>query len=76
MTHNAAHWRTTIVTNPAVLGGKPIVRGTRVAVELIVGWVASGHTPDEIVEDYPDFTHEDIEAALAFTRFHEHHDNC
>lgn len=58
--------RARIVADPAVLGGKPIVRGTRVAVYLIVDWVASGHTPEEIVEDYPDLTIEDVEAALEY----------
>ena len=57
-----------ITRNPEILGGKPIVRGTRVPVYLIVDWVASGHTPEEIVEDYPDLTVEDVEAALAYAK--------
>ena len=57
-----------IVRNPEVLGGKPIVRGTRIPVYLIVDWVVSGHTPEEIVEGYPELTIADIEAALAFTK--------
>lgn len=55
-----------IVTDPAVLGGKPIVRGTRVAVYLIRDWVESGHTAEEIAEDYPDLTVENVEAAVAY----------
>lgn len=55
-----------ITRNPAILGGQPIVRGTRVPVYLIVDWVNSGHTPEEIVADYPDLTVEDLEAALAY----------
>jgi len=57
-----------ITRNPEILGGKPIVRGTRVPVYLIVDWVESGHTPEEIVEDYPDLTVEDVEAALAYAK--------
>ncbi len=57
-----------ITTNPEVLGGKPIVRGTRVPVYLIVDWVNSGHTPDEIVDDYPDLTVEDVAAAVAYAK--------
>lgn len=55
-----------IVTNPAVLLGKPIVRGTRVPVYLIVGLVEAGQAPEQIVDDYPDLTIEDVEAAVAY----------
>jgi uncharacterized protein (DUF433 family) len=55
-----------ITRNPDVLGGKPIIRGTRVAVSLIVAFSENGLTPEEIVADYPDLTAEDVEAALAF----------
>lgn len=55
-----------IVTDPAVLLGKPIVRGTRVPVYLIAGLVEAGQTPEEVVDDYPDLTVEDVEAAVAY----------
>jgi uncharacterized protein (DUF433 family) len=55
-----------IVTDPAVLLGKPIVRGTRVSVELIAGLVEAGQRPEQIVDDYPDLTVEDVEAAVAY----------
>ena len=55
-----------IVSDPAVLLGKPIVRGTRVPVYLIVGPVEAGQTPEQIVDDYPDLTIEDVEAAVAY----------
>jgi uncharacterized protein (DUF433 family) len=61
-----------IVTDPAVLLGKPIVRGTRVPVELIVGFVEAGQSPEEIVDDYPDLTIEDIEAAVAYAAEERH----
>jgi uncharacterized protein (DUF433 family) len=55
-----------IVSNPAVMLGKPIIRGTRVPVYLIVGFIEAGQTPEEIVDDYPDLTIEDVEAAIAY----------
>jgi len=57
-----------IEINPAVMLGKPVVRGTRIPVYLIVDWVESGHTPEEIVEYYPDLTVEDVEAAVAYAQ--------
>ncbi len=57
---------TRITRDPAILRGKPIVRGTRVPVYFIVDFVNNGVTPAHIVEDYPDLTLEDVEAALAF----------
>ena len=55
-----------IVTDPAVLLGKPIIRGTRVPVYLIVGLVEAGQAPEQIVDDYPDLTIDDVEAAVAY----------
>ncbi len=52
--------------DPAILRGKPIVRGTRVPVSLIVDFVTNGATPAQIVEDYSDLTLDDVDAALAF----------
>ncbi len=55
-----------ITCNPEVLQGKPIIRGTRVPVWLIAGFVEQGMTPAQVVEDYPDLTTEDVLAAVAF----------
>ena len=55
-----------VTRNPQILRGKPIIRGTRVPVYLIVDFVTNGVTLAQIVEDYPDLTPEDVEAALAF----------
>lgn len=55
-----------IVTDPAVLLGKPIIRGTRVPVYLIAELVEAGQTPAQIVDDYPELTIEDVEAAVAY----------
>ena len=61
-------WRERITSDPAVLVGKPVIRGTRISVELILGWLANGWTYEEILESYPHITREDILAALAFTK--------
>lgn len=59
-------WRERIISDPAVLVGKPVVKGTRISVELILGWLASGWTYEQVLESYPHITREDILAALAF----------
>ncbi len=59
-------WAKRIVTNPAILAGKPIVAGTRISVELILDCLASGWSVDTVVEAYPNITPEDVLAALAF----------
>lgn len=55
-----------ITSEPGILGGKPIVRGTRISVELILEWIASGATRDEIVRRHPTLTAEDVEQALSY----------
>ena len=60
-------WRKRITSDPAVLVGKPIISGTRISVELILGWLVNGWTYDQVIESYPHITREDILAALAFT---------
>jgi uncharacterized protein (DUF433 family) len=59
-------WRDRIVSNPDILVGKPSVKGTRLSVELILGWLASAWTHDMILDSYPQLAPEDILAALAF----------
>jgi uncharacterized protein (DUF433 family) len=51
-----------------VLKGKPRVRGTRIPVSLILGYLASGASPEEIIEEFPDLTPEDISACLVYAR--------
>jgi uncharacterized protein (DUF433 family) len=51
-----------------VLGGKPVIRGTRLAVEFIIGLLADGWSKDEIVRQYPGVTLEDVAACLAYAR--------
>lgn len=55
-----------ITSDPAILGGKPIVRGTRISVEIILEWMASGATRDDILRKHPHLQAEDIEQALAY----------
>jgi uncharacterized protein (DUF433 family) len=55
-----------ITLNPAVMGGRPCIRGMRVTVGMVVGMVASGCSTEEILELYPYLTGEDVTAALRF----------
>lgn len=55
-----------IVSDPAVMMGKPVVVGTRITVELILEKLAAGETVEEILEAHPRLTHEGVQAALAF----------
>lgn len=55
-----------IIANPGILGGKPIVEGTRLSVEHILGLLASGMSNQEIIADYPDLTEESIRAVLGY----------
>ena len=55
-----------ITINPAVRSGKPVINGTRITVSDILEYLASGMSADEIIADFPDLTHEDILATLAF----------
>jgi uncharacterized protein (DUF433 family) len=55
-----------ISINPAVRFGKPCVRGTRLTVGDVLGTLAGGSTEAELLEDFPQLTHEDVLACLAF----------
>lgn len=55
-----------ITANREVLGGKPIIKGTRISVEFILELLASGVTEGEILQDYPHLTKEDIQACLEY----------
>ncbi|MDO8505303.1 MAG: DUF433 domain-containing protein [bacterium] len=55
-----------ITYSPTILGGKPIVRGTRIPVELVLKMLAQGIGYDEVLKEYPDLKREDILAALAY----------
>ena len=55
-----------ITVNPAIFGGKPIVRGMRFAVEQVLGMLAAGDTPETLLDEYPFLEPEDIQACLAY----------
>jgi len=55
-----------ITANPEILGGKPIIKGTRMSVEFILELLASQITSDEILIDYPHLSPEDIQACLMY----------
>ena len=60
-------WRDHIHSDPEILGGKPVVRGTRISVELILEYLAEGASVSEVVDAYGHLTEADIRAAIAFT---------
>jgi uncharacterized protein (DUF433 family) len=62
---------TRITLDPAVMGGKPCIRGLRVTVGTIVGLVASGYSAAEILSLYPYFEDEDIHEALAYAAWRD-----
>ncbi|MFN0105709.1 MAG: DUF433 domain-containing protein [Bryobacteraceae bacterium] len=55
-----------VVSNPKIMMGKPVIRGTRITVELILEKLAAGETEAQILLDHPHLTREAIHAALAF----------
>lgn len=55
-----------IVINPKIMLGKPVIKGTRLAVEIIVEKIAYGQTIEDIKKDYPFLTDDDIRAALLY----------
>ncbi len=57
-----------IEINPKILLGKPVIRGTRISVELVLGKLAEGATVDELIDAHPSLTPGDIEAAQAWQR--------
>ena len=54
--------------NPAICGGKPVIRGTRIIIRNILGMVAGGYSTEKILESYPELKREDIAAALEYRR--------
>ena len=60
------NWQDRVVIDPAILVGKPVVRGSRLAVEFIVDLLAQGWSQEDILRNYPGLTHEDIVACLAY----------
>ena len=65
------NWQDRISVNPAVRGGKPCVKGTRITVYDVLEYLAGGMSEDEILSDFPDHRREDIRAALSFAATRE-----
>ncbi|MGH6815001.1 MAG: DUF433 domain-containing protein [Hyphomicrobiaceae bacterium] len=57
-----------IALDPQVLAGKPVIRGTRISVEFVIGLMAEGWSSADILANYPGLTHEDVIACLAYAR--------
>lgn len=66
------HYSDIITINPDVRFGKPCIRGMRISVYDVLGWLASGMTNAEILNDFPELTLDDIRAALAWAADKEH----
>jgi uncharacterized protein (DUF433 family) len=60
------NWQERIVVDPKTLAGKPVVKGTRIAVEFVLDLLANGWHEPEILQNYPRLTHEDIQACLRY----------
>ncbi|KOH45157.1 DUF433 domain-containing protein [Sunxiuqinia dokdonensis] len=65
-------YKAIIKRNPNKRFGKPCVRDTRITVFDVLGWLASGMTIDEIIDDFPELTVDDIKACLAYAADREH----
>jgi len=60
------NWQARSAIDSTVLAGKPVVRGTRLAVDLIVGLLGQGGSEGDILRNYPGLTHDDIAACLQY----------
>ena len=63
-----ANWREYVVSSPDVLRGKPRIKGTRIPVGLILGYLAAGKSVEEIVGEFPDLDKQHIMACLDYAR--------
>jgi uncharacterized protein (DUF433 family) len=62
------NWREYIVSDPQILKGKPCIKGTRIPVALILGYLADGRAHDAIIREFPDLTKEHVAACLDYAR--------
>jgi uncharacterized protein (DUF433 family) len=65
---NEANLLKRITVNPAIFGGKPIIRGRRLAVEHVLGMLAAGATADSLLIDYPFLEADDVRACLVYAK--------
>lgn len=65
--HNTGmNWRERIVADPKVLVGKAVIKGTRLSVELVMDLLARGYSREQILQQYPSLSGEDVQACLAY----------
>ncbi len=64
----AVEWKRYIVSEPEILRGKPRLKGTRIPVGMVLGYLAAGKTAEEIIAEFPDLTREQIAACLDYAR--------
>ncbi len=62
------NWRGKIVSDKNVLAGKPVVKGTRLSVEFLLGLFANGWNEEQVLKNYPSLKKEDIQAVFAFAQ--------
>ncbi len=62
------NWYNRIESDPAILRGKPCIKGTRIPAALVLGYCAAGKTTEEIIRQFPDLTAEDVAASLDYAR--------
>ena len=67
-------WRDHIVCDPKILVGKPTIKGTRISVELILGWLSADWSIEQLLGAYPNITRDDVLAALAYAHELVHDD--
>jgi uncharacterized protein (DUF433 family) len=65
-------WQDRISVDPCVCHGKPCIKGTRIMVSIILDYLQAGQTVEEIQEQYPPLTAEDVRAALAYAAWLAH----
>ena len=61
-------WKDYIVSTPNILRGKPRIKGTRIPVSLVLGYLAAGNTPEEIIKEFPNLRKKQIAACLDYAR--------
>lgn len=67
------NYRDLITLEPGKRGGRPCIRGMRISVYDVLGWLAAGMSNEQIIEEFPELTLEDIRAALAYAADRDHH---
>ena len=67
------NYRELITIEPGKRGGRPCIRGLRISVYDVLGWLAAGMSNEQIIEEFPELTLEDIRASLAYAADSDHH---